>query len=100
MAEVLLVPVGAITAADRKALRTAGVVVVETDDPSKCQFVRSTETLSSSDMLWAAMDALRRDFGSYSTGKQQREQLAHNIYALIATDFSQRHGDQASEDAL
>lgn len=36
MAEVLIVPPGAVTAADRKMLREAGVVVVETKDPTKC----------------------------------------------------------------
>lgn len=87
-----MVPPGAITAADRKALRAAGVVVVETDDPSKCQFVRSTETLSSSDMLWAAMDALRRDFGYGDKGSQQREQLAKNLFSLIAAAADESDG--------
>lgn len=89
MAEVLLVPPGAIKAADRKALRDAGVVVVETDDPAKCQFIRASETVSSDDMLWAAMDALRRDFGYGNKGAQQREQLALNLWRLIA----ERRGD-------
>lgn len=93
-----MVPPGAITAADRKALRAAGVVVVETDDPSRCQFVRAGESISGSDMLWAAMDALRHDFGYGNHGKDQREQLAKNLYSLIAADFRARHPESESAD--
>lgn len=83
MAEVLLVPPGAIKAADRKVLRDAGVVVVETADPAACQFVRAGEVVSSNDMLWAAMDALRTDKGYGKTGEEQRMQLAVNIIGLV-----------------
>lgn len=91
-AEILLVPPGAVGEDDRAALREVGVVVVETDDPSKCQFIRAGETISSGDMLWAAMDAIRRDFGYGDHGKQQREQLAHNLFSLIAADAAMTDG--------
>ena len=83
MTDVLIVPPGAVEAADRKALRDAGVVVVELDDPTACQFVKAGETVSSSDMLWAAMDAIARDFGYGNQGAKQREQLAMNLFSLI-----------------
>jgi hypothetical protein len=84
-AEILLTPPGAVTPEDREALRAVGVIVVETEDPHACQFLRSGEVISSSDMLWAAMDALRRDYGYGDHGSKQREQLAHNLFSLIAT---------------
>ena len=84
MAEVFLCEMGQLADESRQALREAGIVVVEVKDPSRCQFIRSGEKLSSSDMLWAAMDAIRRDFGSYSKGEKQREQFALNMWKLVA----------------
>ena len=92
MAEVLLVPPGAVKPADRKALREAGVVVVETEDPSKCQFIRAGEVISGSDMLWAAFDSLRRDFGYGDHGAKQREQLAMNLFSLIGAAVDETPG--------
>lgn len=84
MSDVFLCETGVLTNASKRDLRKAGVVVVEVTDPSKCQFIRATETVSADDMLWAAMDALRRDFDGYGNkGDKQREQLAHNLYHLI-----------------
>lgn len=99
MADVLLVPPGSITAADRDLLREVGVVVVETDDASKCQFLKATEAISSSDMLWAAMDALRRDFGYGKEGKEQRQQLAQNLWTLIAAEFEDRRPELVKRPA-
>lgn len=83
MAEVFLCETGQLDAASRRELKRAGVTVVEVADPSKCQFIRATEVVSADDMLWAALDALRRDFGSYSKGERQREQFTVNIWELM-----------------
>lgn len=91
-AEILLTPPGAVTAEDRQALREVGVVVVETDDPKACQFLRAGQVASSDDMLWAAMDAIRRDFGYGDHGAKQREQMAQNMFALIGAAADQTDG--------
>jgi hypothetical protein len=83
VAEVFLCETGQLTDESRQALREAGIVAVEVRDPSKCRFIRSGETVSSTDMLWAAMNALGRDFGAYSKGEKQREQFALNVAQLI-----------------
>jgi hypothetical protein len=83
MSEVFLCPKGQLNAVGKHDLRKAGIVVVEVDDPSACQFIRSSEVVSSDDMLFAAMDALRRDFGYGNKGAQQREQFAFNVADLI-----------------
>lgn len=82
MTDVFLCKTGALTAASRRELRKAGVVVVEVEDPTQCSFIRASDVLSGDDMLWAAMDALRRTFG-YDKGKEQREQFALNIWDLV-----------------
>lgn len=83
MSEVFLCANGQLSAKSRSELRKAGVIVVEVDDPSQCQFIRSTELVSGDEMLWAAMDALRRTFGNYDKGSQQREQFALNVWEII-----------------
>lgn len=83
MSEVFLCATGQLSTRDRTALCKAGVIVVEVEDPSRCQFIRATEPLSGDDMLWAALDALRRKFDGYNKGEQQREQFALNIWTLV-----------------
>jgi methionine synthase II (cobalamin-independent) len=82
--DVFLCKAGQLSPTSKRDLRKAGVVVVEVDDPSACQFIRSTETVSGDDMLWAAMDALKSSFGSYEKGEKQREQFALNIAKVVA----------------
>lgn len=83
MSEVFLCKRGQLNAVGKHDLRKAGVVVVEVDDLSACQFIRSGETVSGDDMLWAAVDALERNFGSYDKGEKHREQFAYNVTALV-----------------
>ena len=78
MAEVFLCATGQLTAASRRELKRAGIVVVEVNDPSRCQFIRATEALSGGEMLHAACDALKRtykeDYNSEgSASKKHRE---------------------------
>lgn len=90
MAEVFLAAKGQLTPQSRRELRKAGVVVVEVDDPSQCQFVRATETVSADDMLWAAMDALRHGDQYGNKGVMQREQFAINVWNLVTAARSAR----------
>lgn len=94
MAELLLTPPGAIDPADRELLREAGVVVVETDDPTACRFLRASEVVSSSDMLWAAMDALRQNYNyDNGAGDKHRERLASNLIRLVLDQHSEQGGE-------
>jgi len=74
----------------KAALRDAGIVVVEVADPSKCEFIRSTETVSADGMLWAAMSALKLNAGTYNEGKAQREKLAFNLIQLVEASHEAR----------
>lgn len=83
MAEVFLCAKGQLARQARIDLREAGIVVVEVDDPTKCQFIRSTETVTADDMLWAALDALKVE-GSYGNkGEEQRNRLASNLFTVV-----------------
>ena len=92
MAEVFLCQTGQLTPASRRELKRAGVVVVEVDDPAACQFIRSAETISHEDMLWAAISALRHVGDAYNRGIAQREQLAVNLWKIVDAAHQARHG--------
>lgn len=81
MSEIFLCPRGQLDDRTRRELRKAGVVPVEVDDPSQCQFVRASEILSADDMLWAALNALCS--GKYGDAPEQREQLARNLLSVV-----------------
>lgn len=83
MADVFLCRKGALTQPSKVALRKGGVIVVEVENPDDCRFIKASEALSGDDMLWAAMDALRHNFGYGSEGKGQREQFTLNIFELL-----------------
>lgn len=97
MADVFLCRTGAIDAVSKRALKRAGVVVVEADNPADCQFIRASSLVSGDDMLWAAMDALKRNFGSYEKGSKHREQFAFNIVGLIEAARSASVGPDGPE---
>lgn len=91
MSDVFLCETGQLTNASKTALRKAGVVVVEVADPSKCQFIRASEVVSHSDMIWAALDALNLDDGYGKTGSAQREQMVANLLTVV---LAARQGDR------
>lgn len=95
MTDVFLCKTGQLNVDSRRDLKRAGVVVVEVDDPSACQFIRAAEVVSGDDMLWAAMDAIKRDFGYGDHGAKQREQFAMNVYSMVAAARRERAGDPA-----
>lgn len=98
MTDVFLCQTGQLTNPSKAALRKAGVVVVEVEDPSKCQFIRASEAVSGDDMLWAAMDALKRDFGYANEGRKQREQFTFNVIGLIDAAHSADKGRTPTAD--
>jgi hypothetical protein len=90
VSEVFLCETGQLSAASKRDLKKAGIVVVEVEDPSRCQFIRATETISADDMLWAAIDALRVESGNY--GRDNRERLAHNLWVIVTDARNKRLG--------
>jgi hypothetical protein len=60
MAEIFMAETGQLKPMFRRALRDAGVVVVEVPDLTKCKLVQSTSPVPADDLLWAAVDALDR----------------------------------------
>lgn len=83
MAEVFIAVRGQLDERSKRDLRKAGVVVVEMDDLSQGQFVKSSEVISGDVMLWAALEALnlRGEYGN--KGEAQRERLASNLFAVV-----------------
>lgn len=104
MAEVFLCQTGQLTPASRRELKRAGIVVVEVEDPAKCQFIKATETVSPDDMLWAACDALRAtykdEYSRAGSGSQQhREHFAVRLFELVDAARSARYPKKAATDA-
>jgi hypothetical protein len=81
MSEIFLCPRGQLDDRTRRELRKVGVVPVEVDDPSQCQFLRASEIVSADDMLWAVLDAL--SIGKYGEAGKQREQLSRNLLSIV-----------------
>lgn len=93
MSEVFLCKTGQLNQTARRDLRKVGVVVVEVEDPTACQFIRSTEIVGADDMLWAALDALvlRAKYES-NDHKVKMDRLAGNLLKIVV---EQRHPRQA-----
>lgn len=84
MAEVFIAPTGALSKRSISDLRKAGVVVVETDRPDLCKFIRSTEVVSENDMLYAALKALNTTGGYGEDGKLQRETFTAEVFRCLS----------------
>jgi hypothetical protein len=91
MAEVFMVKRGQLDNRSKSDLRKAGVVVVEVEDLAQAQFVRSSEVVSSDDMLWAAIDALRvRAQYSGDEHNVKMDRLAANLFNLMVRERNKR----------
>ncbi len=88
MAEVFLCRSGQLTAASRRELKRAGIVVVEVEDPAGCQFIRAGETVSHSDMLLAAVDALKVTTSWPSGDQEHQNRFAQNLFKLIEAAYA------------
>ena len=60
---ILPVKPGAISAEDKAALRDAGVIVIEHEEPNQLRLLTPTAELSGSDMLLAAMRGVLAEDG-------------------------------------
>lgn len=67
---ILVLHPGQIKAAVRKALAAAGVLVIEVDDPASVRFMRPNAELSSTEMLVAALRAIKRHGSSGYLGEE------------------------------
>lgn len=103
MAEVFICPTGAVSARSVRELRKAGVVVVETTEPERCQFIRASELVSGNDMLWTAMQALNVEEGS-GAGLQRRRFVSTMCELVNAAHLKQhdlkQHGDTKQADGI
>lgn len=95
MSEVFMAERGQLDEASKRALRKAGVAVVEVEDLSKAQFIRATHLVTGDDMLTAAMRALRHVGDTYNKGSAQREQLAVNLIQMVDAAYGRRTGEDA-----
>ncbi len=86
MNEVTLLPVkpGTLNDDDKAALRDAGVIVIEHDNPAELRLITPCSELNGNDMLRCAMKALLHDDKNYSRGAAQREQFALALAEAIA----------------
>ena len=92
MAEVFICKKGTVDARGIRDLRNAGVIVVQAETPERCTFIRSSEVVSSDDMLWAALAALKAK-GQYSDlGVLQRETFALRLFDLVNEARNKRVG--------
>ena len=66
---ILFIKPKAITAKDKKALQTIGVVVVEVEDPHAVNFVRPHADLNGSELLACAAEAMSKNTWSDESKK-------------------------------
>lgn len=83
MSEVTILPVkpGTLTKADKAELKKAGVIVVEHESPGELRLITPTATVSSGDLLYCAMKALRTNTGV--SAQSQRETFAVLLANLV-----------------
>lgn len=62
---VLALKPGQLDAVDRRALRNAGIVVIEVDNPEAVRFMRPAAEISSTEMLAIALRAIKNS-GSFA----------------------------------
>ncbi|MEM8801100.1 MAG: hypothetical protein AAGF55_01045 [Pseudomonadota bacterium] len=85
--QVMMLPPGSISKADREELRSAGIVVVEIENPSSVRFVRAGYEVETSDLLSCAASAISEQ--SYDTPNAKElfgKALAHMLSANIKED--------------
>lgn len=83
MNDLTILPIrpGTISAADKRALSKAGVIVIEHDNPSEVRLLRPIAELDSNDLLRCAMGALMVDSGQY--GINNRQAFATLVHKLL-----------------
>lgn len=81
---LMLVKPGAVSAEDKTALRDAGVIVVEVEDPSAVRFMRAGYELPTTALLGAAVEAIIKSGGS--TVQRFGEGVGAAILAQLKVD--------------
>lgn len=84
---ILFVKPQSINADDKDALKVAGVIVVEIDDPSSARLVRACADISSSALLRAAVDAIR---AHSSMTESVRSLFGNAVCAAIISEGNKR----------
>jgi hypothetical protein len=80
---IMPVKIGTLSAEDKAALREAGVIVIEHENPESIRLVRAIAEVSASDMLKCAMQALI--FNDSMGASSQRERFAYLLAKVIGT---------------
>lgn len=79
---ILFVKPAAISAPDKDALKSAGIIVIEIDDPASAKFVRAGPELTGGELLRAACEAIyNTPAGNYA--RSVREAFAEAIAAAV-----------------
>lgn len=86
MAEILIVKPGVLSAADKAALRKAGVIPVTAENPDEVRFLRAHAEIGGGSLALAAMKALA------SSGNTRNEH--HLFVKLIAEALEQKHSEE------
>lgn len=82
MAEILIVKPGVLSAADKAALRKAGIVPITATEPGEVRFIRAETELGGGDLALAAMKAL---------AKSNNFNSEHNLFVkLIGEALAER----------
>lgn len=88
MAQVLAIKPGRLKAAERKALASVDIIVLELDDTSELRLIQVEGTeLASSEMTWAALEAI--DSCGIST---TAERFVKNVRALVTKKLQRQAG--------
>lgn len=86
-AQILVVKPKTLNAADKKLLREANVVVVESNDPGSVRFLQAEgPALAPNDMFWAAMTAIASDQYTGNT----RKKFVANLASLCKVNDANR----------
>lgn len=77
---ILFAKPGVVKPADKKALKTAGVLVIEIEDPQSVKFTRAYAEFDQCDLLRIAMKTIKET----ASFQNVREVLGANIAAFLA----------------
>ncbi len=83
--EIFVCPKDSISDRSVRALREAGVVVVQADDPERCKYIRAGgEEVGARDMLWAALKAMQIEPKySYEGVQKVQQEFAKIVFGLV-----------------
>lgn len=85
MSDPIILPVrpGSLSAKDKAALRRAGVIVIEHEQPDELRLLRPRSEVDAGQMLNCALQALVKKGGYRSDGSDQREAFTQLLAAVV-----------------